>query len=423
MIAASLLQIATGLGACALAACSSHDADPSRATGGIQLAGRAQIAGDALDLSGLTGVLEDKTAQNRLGAFGSAIAWTGNGEHYVTAVDRGPGDGSTTFQDRLELFEIHVDPSANPPLAVKLEKTTMLVDESGRPLVGAASAFDNEHPERGLRFDPEGIRPSREGTYFVSDEYGPWIAEFNLAGKLMRRLDVPPRFQVPHLAAENEDRLPENDHGRVANHGFEGLAITSDGARLFALLQGPLIQDHGREGVNCRLLEIELSTGRTRELCVALPSKAHSFNELLAIDDHRFLAIERDHEKGKKARDKKIVLLDVADASDVSSIESLPESGLPAGVKGVVKAAFLDMLEPRFGLAGETFPEKIEGLAFGPDLADGRHVLIVTSDNDYRADAPSWFWAFAIPAPLLPGFDVRSFAVRSPASGSDSTPK
>ncbi|MBS0641298.1 MAG: PEP-CTERM sorting domain-containing protein, partial [Proteobacteria bacterium] len=53
--------------------------------------------------------------------------------------------------------------------------------------------------------------------------------------------------------------------------------------------------------------------------------------------------------------------------------------------------------DPSFGLAGDAFPEKIEGLAFGPDLADGRHILFVTSDNDFL-DTPTHVYAFAIGA-------------------------
>ena len=37
-------------------------------------------------------------------------------------------------------------------------------------------------------------------------------------------------------------------------------------------------------------------------------------------------------------------------------------------------------------MVGADFPEKIEGLAFGPDLPDGRHLLLVTNDNDFEAD-------------------------------------
>ena len=59
-------------------------------------------------------------------------------------------------------------------------------------------------------------------------------------------------------------------------------------------------------------------------------------------------------------------------------------------------------LDPAFGIrdqldaAGIPFPEKVEGLAFGPDLEDGRHLLWVTVDNDFFSDRQSVVWAFAI---------------------------
>ena len=46
---------------------------------------------------------------------------------------------------------------------------------------------------------------------------------------------------------------------------------------------------------------------------------------------------------------------------------------------------FIDLLEPAFGLNlndANAIAEKIEGLAWGPDLPDGRHLLYVISDND-----------------------------------------
>jgi hypothetical protein len=40
-------------------------------------------------------------------------------------------------------------------------------------------------------------------------------------------------------------------------------------------------------------------------------------------------------------------------------------------------------------------------MAFGPDLPDGRKLLLVTSDNDFQAKVPTWIYAFAIdPADL-----------------------
>ena len=96
--------------------------------------------------------------------------------------------------------------------------------------------------------------------------------------------------------------------------------------------------------------------------------------------------------------------IDIAGATDIRTLSVLPQTGTPAGVVPVAKSLFLDLLDPAFGLAGASFPEKIEGLAFGPDLRDGRHVLIVTNDNDFIATQPNRFLVFAIDGSDLPGF-------------------
>jgi hypothetical protein len=86
-------------------------------------------------------------------------------------------------------------------------------------------------------------------------------------------------------------------------------------------------------------------------------------------------------------------------------------------VTPVSKAPFLDLLDPTFGLAGASFPEKIEGLAFGPDLADGRHLLIVTNDNDFVPTQANRFFAFAIDRSDLPQFAPQQFGRRRDCSG------
>ena len=46
-------------------------------------------------------------------------------------------------------------------------------------------------------------------------------------------------------------------------------------------------------------------------------------------------------------------------------------------------------------------PEKVEGLAWGPDLSDGRHVLYVISDNDLNPSLATQIYAFAIDPSLI----------------------
>jgi hypothetical protein len=377
---------------------------PPRAVADITFLGSASIPGDAADKSGLTDTLPDGTPHNRLGSLGSGIAYTGRGNRYVLIADRGPKDGAVPYRCRFHVADIVVRPGKSPAVQFTLVATTLLTTEAGKPLVGAASGFDAKDPTNWLRFDPEGVRVGPTGTVFISDEYGPHVWEFGRDGKLLRRLKVPDKFRVAHPMADGRDELAANTNGRVPNRGLEGLAITPDGGKLYAILQSPLLQDGGFAGRNVRLLELPREGGPSREYVYPLDSTQYGINEILAINDHEFLVLERDSLPGDKTKFKKLIRIDVRGATDVSGVKFLPKAGLPQTVKPVTKKPFLDLLDPKFGLTGPKLPAKVEGLAFGPDLPDGRHLLLVTTDNDFKKDEPTWVYAFAIDPADLPGY-------------------
>lgn len=380
----------------------------------IKLIGTATISGDALDLSGLKGTFKDGTPVNRLGGLGSAIAYTGQGNLYILASDRGPLDGATDYPCRVHLLEIVAKPGQQPPLEVQLRSTVLLRDEANQSLVGSLAAINTEKPERSLRLDPEGIRVGPRGTWFISDEYGPYLYEFDTQGRRLRTLPVPKRFQPAKPSSRPEEELPpHNTVGRQPNRGLEGLAITPDGRRLLAALQSPLIQDgaldaaNKRIGIHVRFLELDLAEGKTRELVYPLENPSLGVSEITAVNDHEFLVLERDGKAGSAAQFKKIFRIDIREASDVSSIEKLPSTTLPNGVKPIRKELFLDLLDPKFGLAGESLPEKHEGLTFGPDLPDGRRLLLVVVDNDFVATVPTTIHAFAVDRADLPNYEPQ----------------
>lgn len=364
----------------------------------VKLIGTAVIPGTTVDLSGLTGLLNDSIPSNQFGGI-SALEHL-NGDEYLALPDRGPLDGAVPFACRVQRLKIQVRPDATPSVTAEILATTKLTDEAGRKFVGAKAAIDRTHPERSLRFDPEGIRVQGQ-RWFISDEYGPHLCEFDLSGKLVRRFQLPARLSI---ARPNEDPLQENADnvsGRQANGGLEGLAITPDGEQFFAAMQRPLLQDSvpgengKRRGRFNRLIEINIASGATREFVYPLSDSANGLSEILAINAHEFLVIERDSKEGLEAKAKKIFRIDVRGATEVSHVESLPADELPTEIRPVQKRLFLDLLDPRHGLAGEKSPEKVEGLAFGPPLPDGRRLLLIAVDNDFRSDRPVLFHAFA----------------------------
>lgn len=461
---------------------------------GITLIGTALIPGNALDLSGLAGNIcqVDNNSicipKATLGGFGSALTYTGHDGVFLAVPDRGPFDGRTDvpYLDRFHFLHMTVDQTAVfPPVTRSSNIITTFLDtrflkaEDHKNFVGDAYAFLD-----GLRFDPEGVVPSRDGNFFVSDEYGPFINEFNRQGHLVRRIPVPSKFllvdepcNAPAVVPPNcgtktgdvdtdgnsRELYPANNtFGRQANRGMEGLAITPDGRTLVGIMQNALLQDNGlrlnpdtgfpqRRGFNNRILTYNLETGDTHEYVYPMDAvnDGKGVNEILAINNHEFLVLERDNrtffpvsgdpDDVDEPNIKRLYRIDLnkPGLTDVSNIPSLPRqvselaSAFEPDIIPVTKTLFLDLLNPKYVVATnapggpvttikDVVAEKIEGLAWGPNLPDGRQLLYVISDNDLTPASPTQIYAFAIgpeagstyepqvlPEPLFPPGQVK----------------
>lgn len=380
----------------------------SRAEAEIKLVAKTTIPGTAIDRSGFKDLLKGGIPHNRLGGFGSCIAYTGHGNRYVLVPDRGPGDGNAPYLCRMQIFDIAL---AKDQLTGSLVETVMLKDSSGENFVGIATELGKTKAGTALRFDPEGVRVGKTGTIFISDEYGPYIYEFDRKGRRLRSLPIPAHFQIAHPSGDEKIEKRDNTIGRLPNKGMEGLAIAPDGSKLYGCMQSPLIQDGGRKSTSVRLLEVAIQGGTTREFLYPLAEPRVAVSEIVAINDHQFLVLERDGKtpKGEK-KFKKIFKIDINGASDISAVEKLPVGSIPKEITPVRKELFLDLLAPQFGLDTADLPDKIEGLAFGPDLPDGRHLLLVTTDNDFNGEHPTHIYAFAIDPGDLPGYQPQQFA-------------
>ena len=406
------------------------DADPP----GITLIGAGLIDGKALDKSGLTGqicqagVPTNCVPKAIFGGLGSDLAYTGYDGVFIAAPDRGPFDGLTDVEylDRFHFLHIETELGAPfPNIRTVLLDTRFLRNESRKIFVGAAGAFSGNNFET-LRLDPEGIRVGYNGTFYISDEYGPYIFEFDGHGNLVRRIVVPSKFLIYHPSSDANAELLRNASGRQANRGMEGLAISPDGKTLFGIMQSALLQDNGlnpgttdRLGVNNRILKVDLSTGETHEYVYVLDAinRGQGVSEILAINDHEFLVLERDNRSNLQAPPqpptrKTIYRIDLDGATDVSEIASLPAGTLPNSIVPVRKKLFIDLLDRAFGLE-PIIAEKLEGLSWGPDLNDGRHVLYVISDNDLNPDVATQIYAFAIDASVT-GLDFKEQFIPGP---------
>lgn len=366
----------------------------------VELVGVAEISGHELDKSGLTEELGEGLTNNMLGGI-SALEYLGRDNLFIALPDRGPLDGAVQWQCRFNILEINIPTgSSGGPIRFQIEKTVLMSDEQNRPFTGAASQY---YPSEALagRLDPEAVRVSNDGTLYMSDEYGPHLLEVNMDGSMVRRLNVPARYLIKNPGLDKADENGKNCWGRSCNRGMECLSLSTDKSKLYGLMQSPLLQDSMRNqegkplGLNCRLIEFDLASGTNREFLYRLDHTSNKLNEILAINEHEFLVIERDGTVGEEAVCKHIKKISLQGASEIQGHTKLPPCKVPRCVQPVKKETFIDLLDPKFGLTGAGMPEKIESLTFGPDLADGRKTLLVVSDNDFVKENPTMIYVFA----------------------------
>jgi hypothetical protein len=427
--------------------------------------------------------LDNKVPGNRLGGIGSGLTYLG-GDWFLALPDRGPNavpynsclDDTVNYINRFHTMHLSLSPS-DPGALLPVTLTPMLVGTtllwSRTPLVYGAgcngtgsgvpalNAVDRTHyftgrsdgfnPNRlstdpnDARFDSESIRASNDRRHvYISDEYGPYIYEFDrLTGERTRAFALPKTFAVSNLSAMGAVEISSNTaNGRITNKGMEGLAITPNGKMLVGAMQSPLAQDGGDvKGGVTRIITIDIKTGATHEYAYQLDQVTKTtISDIVAINDHEFLVDERDSKGradavGSKAGFKKLFIVDLQFAHDVSGVSGFtgPASAPIANIApfAVAKTEFLDVVKALTAapasLDPTQIPAKLEGITFGQDVTYTdpvlhvpvtKHTLFIGNDNDFLAtlappvgngDNPNQFFVFAFDDTDLPFFAPQRF--------------
>jgi hypothetical protein len=382
------------------------------------------IDGASLDASGGTLVND-----GRVGFFSDIYYDRARNEWWALS-DRGPGGGTLRYETRVHRFKLDVNPASGEISNFQI-LSTLIFRKGG-------SALDGFAPEAagplGLAFDPEGIVVNpRSGHLLVSDEYGPSLVEINRTGQLVRRFELPgnvlPRDAVS--GSVNHAGDTGNTAGKRTNRGFEGLAISPDGRTVYAMLQSAMLDEGGGNGTVNRIVAFDTRTARPlAQYAYRMDgsSQGRGISALVALNEHEFLVLERNNrglgvDANTASPNKKVFRIDLLGASDVSGINL---AAAPAGsYTAVSKAAapWLDLAlavtlqHPSLAALNGVSPEKWEGLAIGPRLADGSYLVLAGTDNDYSVTQNGTGVQFDVYfKPLAPGVlsriqcDIGSFA-------------
>ncbi len=262
--------------------------------------------------------------------------------------------------------------------------------------------------------DPEGIALTDNGTVFISSEgevnlnagrvSDPFVKEFSLTtGQEVRSLSVPSKY-LPVVQDTNGDGIVNAGDTQISgvrnNAALESLTITPDQKTLFTATENALFQDGPvattTTETRSRIMQYNLLSGQPEKEYLYVtdsvavppnPADAFSTNglvDLLAIDNRgTLLALERSFSAGVPGTGNTIKIYEVTlqgatDISAIDSLESLSEAQL-AALQPAQKRLLLNL----DSLNLPTGTDNIEGLAFGPKLADGSQSIVLVSDNNF----------------------------------------
>lgn len=336
------------------------------------------------------------------GGFGSSLAPDPRAPGYFYLLtDRGPNADSTDPEKKV--FPV---PGFTPQIGrFKLEGDKLVLvklidirNARGKKITGLPNpdngstgevAVDLEGKPLGTDpdgLDSEGLVAMKDGSFWISDEYGPWLVHVDANGLTIERIGP----------FGGKKSLPRVLALRRANRGMESLTITPDGRLLVGLMQNPVdnpTTDIRKTSKLNRLVTYDPRSGATRQYAYMMEATSSVVSEIAAVTATTFIVSERDQlfpgDPKSPAKLKRVYKIDLAGASELSdpedgrngrlvngkTLEQLGDDELrSAGIVPVAKELVVDLL----ALPGGYPHEKSEGLAVINDT-----LIAVSNDDDF----------------------------------------
>ena len=163
----------------------------------------------------------------------------------------------------------------------------------------------------GSDFDPESFQFAG-GALWIGEEFGPYLIKADLNGKVLGVFET----QVDGKVVRSPDApgmvAPAAPDAKMAafqikrSKGFEGMAASKDGSKLYALLEGPVWSDDAKAYENVdgkqylRVLEFDVNSEKWtgRHWKYVLEANHHAIGDFNMIDENTGLIIERDNGEG-----------------------------------------------------------------------------------------------------------------------------
>ena len=338
-------------------------AQPTTDIGGLRFIGAVTVRNDAtVDgtlVGGLSGIDYDPATD----------LW------YIVSDDKSEKNPARFYTAKLAFGESGLS-------SVDIERAVTLLQSDGKPYPDAKTG--GEVP------DAESIRrdPQTGNLWWVSEGdpklgLSPFLRVTSSDGRFVETVPTPAMFRM--------DKGPE--FGPRRNFAFEGLSFAPDGNSVWLSVESALFQDGPlatpSAGTVTRITHLDRDGKVLAQFAYPLdPIQGvpagkgggdNGASELLALDDTHALVLERSGVEGADGIWTlyiRIYAIDTAGATDIAAMPSLAG----AAYQPVSKRLVIDLAKtPDLGQV-----DNIEGMAWGPTLADGKRSLVLVSDNNFN---------------------------------------
>ena len=330
----------------------------------------------------------------------SGIKPVGDGSYWVLT-DNGFGARANSPDAMLMFHRVRPDFATGQ---VRVERTIFLSDPNSVVPFRITTEGSRERYLTGADFDPESLQPLPDGTFYIGEEFGPYLLQVDAEGRVTRVVETRLGDEVLRSPDHPSLTIPATPTGTSSfrvrrSGGYEGMALTPDGRTLWALLEQPLFAagTDRSEGNFLRLLEFDVAraawTGRN--LRFQLAEGATAIGDFNFIDANRALVIERDNGQGDPglecregqrppacfvmpARVKRVTLVDFSQVDENGFVKKIGYIDLMAMQDPDNRARLRGDL-PQGAPAGRfTFPFfTIENVA----MVDADHIIVGNDNN------------------------------------------
>lgn len=313
--------------------------------------------------------------------------------------DNGAGSKANSPDFMLHLSHYTVDFQSGQ---FNRQKTVFLHDPDKKVPFRITQEGTDKRYLTGADFDPESFQFAG-GALWIAEEFGPYLIKADLNGKVLAVFDTKVDGKVVRSPDAPGVLMPGAPDAKPTafdvkrSKGFEGMASSKDGSKLYALLEGALWNEAAKAYENVggkqylRVLEFDVKTEQWtgRHWKYVMEANHHAIGDFNMIDGNMGLIIERDNGEGTADKacpaDQKRTdcFHDLAKFKRVYKIE-MSDANVGGEIRKIGYIDLMNIQDPQ-RLAKKPLTNGVLAFPFftieNVDVVDDKHIVVGNDNN------------------------------------------